>query len=132
MIMAATALLPIEQDTSLVTWTIRVNGEDIPSGTLIRSIVVHTEANRIPSATINIEDGDVMQMDWAVSNAAFFVPGNEIEILAGYHGINEMIFSGIVTRHSLRARLMRTELQVECRDKAVLMTVSRNSALFED
>lgn len=127
-----TALLPIEQDTGLVTWTIKVNGTDVPSAILIRSIVVHTEANRIPSALICIEDGDVMQMDWAASNDTFFVPGNEIEILAGYQGINETIFKGIVTRHSLRARLGRTELQVECRDKAVLMTVARNSALYED
>lgn len=132
MIMSDTALLPIEQDTSLVTFTIKVNGQDLPSGLLIRTITVHNEANRIPSALICIEDGDVMLMDWAVSNDTFFVPGNEIEILAGYQGVDESVFKGIVTRHSLRARLMHTELQVECRDKAVLMTIARNSALYAD
>lgn len=131
MTMSAT-LLPIEQDTSLVTYTISINGTEIPSGMLIRSIIVHTEANRIPSAQLHIEDGDVMLMDWTASNGDLFVPGNEIEILAGYHGINETIFKGIIARHSLRARLMHTELQVECRDKAALMTIARNSALYEE
>lgn len=126
-----TALLPIEQDTSRPSYTIKVNGEAVSTLLAVRSIMVYNEANRIPAASICIGDGDPALGDWPVSNEDLFVPGNEIEILGGYHGIDEPIFKGIVTRHSLRARQGRRELNVECRDKSVLMTITRNSNLFE-
>lgn len=127
-----TALLPIEQDTSRPSFTIKVNGQAVPAPLAVRSMAVYNEVNRVPAATICIGDGDAAQGDWPVSNQDLFIPGNEIEIMGGYHGIEESIFKGIVTRHSLRARQGRRELNVECRDKAVLMTITRNSNLFED
>jgi Rhs element Vgr protein len=129
---AATALLPIEQDTSLVTFSIKVSGEELPLSLPVQSVSVYNEANRISVAHICINDGDVALADWSISNDTWFVPGNEIEILAGYHSTNETIFKGIITKHSLRVRERRSELNVECRDKAVLMTIGRNSNLFAD
>jgi Rhs element Vgr protein len=127
-----TALLPIEQDTSRPSYTIKVNGEAVSSILAVKSMVIFNEVNRIPAASICIGDGDPALADWPVSNEELFVPGNEIEILCGYHGIDEPVFKGIVTRHSLRARQGRRELNVECRDKAVLMTITRNSNLYEE
>lgn len=126
------ALLPIEQDTSLVSYTIKVNGEPVPGSIPVYSVMVHCEANRIPSAQICVSDGDAALADWSVSNDTWFIPGNEIEITAGYHSEEEMIFKGIITRHALSVRERRTELQVECRDKSILMTIVRKSALFAD
>src|SRR5512138_3032223 len=126
------ALLPITLDTSVVSFTIKVDGEEVSSSLPVHSIAVHCEVNRIPSATICINDGDAAEADWTISNDSLFVPGNEIEILAGYHGTVETIFKGIVTRQSLVVRENHTELNVECRHKAVLMTIVRNSNLFED
>jgi Rhs element Vgr protein len=125
-------LLPIELDTSRVSFTIKVNGAPIPNTIPVYSLSVHNEANRIPAAYISMADGDASLADWPISSEDLFVPGNEIEILAGYHGLDESIFKGIVTRHSLRMRRQKTELQVECRHKAVLMTIARNSQLFEE
>jgi Rhs element Vgr protein len=130
--MSTTELLPIEQDTSRASFTIKANGEQVSSLVDIHSIVVHNEVNRIPTAYLCIGDGDAALGDWPVSNEDLFVPGNDIEITAGYHGIEALIFKGIVTRHSLRVREGRWELNVECRDKAVLMTITRNSNLFEE
>ncbi|GAA0560510.1 type VI secretion system tip protein VgrG [Chitinophaga japonensis] len=127
-----TGLLPIEQDTSRVSFTIKVGGEPIPGTIPVYALSVHNEVNRIPAAYISLADGDAALADWPASSEDLFVPGNEVEILAGYHGIEASIFKGIVTRHSLRVRRQRTELQVECRHKAVLMTIARNSQLFED
>jgi Rhs element Vgr protein len=126
------ALLPIEGDTSRVSFAIIVNGEEMPSSIPVLSVVVQNEVNRIPVAYISVADGDPSAGDWMVSNDAWFVPGNEIEILAGYHGVNESIFKGIITRHSLYVRQQRRELNIECRDKAILMTTVRNSTLFSD
>lgn len=130
--MATGTLLPIGQDTSLVTFSIRVNGEALPLDLPVLSISVYNEVNRVSMAQISIADGDVALADWSVSNDTWFVPGNEIEIQAGYHSINEIIFSGIITKHALRVRENRSELNVECRDKAVLMTIARNSNLFAE
>lgn len=125
-------LLPVALDTSLVTFTIRVNGDQLPTDVPVESIIVHNEANRITLAQLRIPDGDPASTEWTVSSDTWFVPGNEIEILAGYHSVDELIFSGIVIKHSLRLRHQRTELLVECRHKAVLMTLAPNSSQFDE
>lgn len=125
-------LLPIALDTSLVTFTVKVNGDQLPTDIPIESIIIHNEANRITMAQLRIADGDAASTEWIVSNDTFFVPGNEIEILAGYHSEDELIFSGIVTKHSLRVRHQRTELLVECRHKAIAMTIAPNSSQFAE
>lgn len=130
--MNGAGLLPIEQDTSLVTFTVNVNGQPVPGDIPVHAISIHNEANRIPSACLVIADGSATMGDWPVSNQDLFLPGNEIEILAGYHSVEEVIFKGIVTRHSLRVRQQRSELIVECKDKAVMLTIGRNSAVYEE
>lgn len=130
--MNASGLLPIEIDTSRVSFTILIGGEELPSSVPVLSIAVSNEVNCVPAAYISIGDGDAALGDWLISNEEWFIPGNEIEIKAGYHSINETIFKGIVTRHSLCVRHQRRELNIECSDKAVQMTIKRNSNLFTD
>jgi len=130
--MSNTELLPIEQDTSRISFTIKINSEKLSELINVISVSVHNEVNRIPAAFICIGDGDAATADWPASNEDFFTPGNEIEILAGYHGIDENIFKGIITSHSLKVRQGKRELNVECRDKTILMTIARKSNLFED
>jgi len=130
--MSNTELLPIEQDTSRISFTINIDGEKLSEFVQVISLSVHNEVNRIPVAIICIGDGDAATADWPVSNEDFFTPGNEVEILAGYQGIDETIFKGIVTRHSLKVRQGKRELNIECRDKATLMTIARNSNLFDE
>ncbi len=130
--MNAPQLLPITQETSLVSFTILVNGEPLPGTVPIISVCVHGEINRIPAAYLNIADGDAALTDWTVSNDSWFVPGSEIEISAGYHGEEAVIFKGIVTKHSLHVSEQQTELRVECRDKAIRMTTSRKCNVFEE
>lgn len=130
--MEADTLLPIEQDTSLVSFTITINGEPLAGTVPVFSVEVHNQVNRIPAAYIIVADGDVGLTDWPVSNDEWFIPGNEIEIKAGYHSTEETIFKGIVVRHSLCVRSQKTELRVECRDKALLMTTTRNSNIYND
>lgn len=129
--MEQTALLPIEQETSVVSFTIKAGGETLPALPVV-SIEVQNEVNRVAIASIIIADGDASLEDWPVSNEAYFVPGTEIEITAGYHGEEEIIFEGIVVRHSLRVRLQKTQLLIECKHKAVLMTVGRKSEIYND
>src|SRR5690606_21730217 len=59
-----------------------------------------------------------------------FVPGKEIEIKAGYHSEEDSIFKGIVIKHSLKIRPSQSFLIVECKDKAVKLTIGRKSKYF--
>ena len=130
--MNGTALLPIRQNTSLVSFSIRVNGADLPQTISVRSISVYREVNRIPTARLFLADGDAATGQWNVSSGDLFVPGSEIEILAGYHREDELVFKGIVTKQAIRLRRQQLELDVECKDNAVKMTLGRRSRLFQD
>jgi Rhs element Vgr protein len=123
--------LPGTQETDLVTSTIKINGTAIGMQYQVASIVVQNEVNRIPSAKIILYDGDAAAQDFEVSNEATFVPGAEIEITVGYHSNETSIFSGIILKHSLKIRSMAAPMLIlDCRDKAVKMTIARKNKYF--
>lgn len=130
--MSAPRRLPIAQNTDLVTFTIKVNGTAISRTIGVSSIVVSKEINRIPTARLTLVDGNPATSTFAVSSQATFMPGNEIEILAGYHSIESTIFKGIITRHGLKIRPTYSQLLVECKDVAVKMTAGQKSKFFID
>lgn len=96
----------------------------------VMSVVVEKELNRIPTARIELLDGDPALQDFELSNQDLFIPGREIEIKAGYHSDEETIFKGIVIKHSLKIKPNRALLIVECKDKAVKLTIGRKSKYF--
>ncbi len=115
------------------TFKITTGGTQIRGEYQVQSVLVSRSVNRVASADILILDGDPATEDFKVSNATDFVPGQEIEIFAGYHGEEEKIFQGIIVRHGLRVYQNKPSvLRVECRDAAVKMTVGRKSAYFYD
>jgi Rhs element Vgr protein len=127
-----TDLSPITKNTDLVSFQIVINGEQIPQTFPVFSLEISHEVNRIASATLRLSDGDVGTGEWTISSGDHFVPGNEIELLAGYHGEDVTLFSGIVIRQALKVRSRQLALEVECRHKAVEMTSSRKSRQFSD
>jgi Rhs element Vgr protein len=71
--------------------------------------------------------------DFPVSNQDDFKPGSEIKIEAGYGGQQEAIFSGIVVKHGIKITGDNySRLVVECRDKAVAMTIGRKNVNYID
>lgn len=125
--------LPGTQNTDLVTFSIKVNGTALGTSYQVVSINVHKEINRIPLAKLVLYDGDAAAQDFKVSNEDTLVPGAEIEITAGYHSDEATIFNGIILRHSLKIRNSSSPLLIlDCRDKAVKMTVARKNKYFYD
>lgn len=123
--------LPGPQNTDLVTSTIKINGTAISTQYQVASIVVQNEVNRIPSARLILYDGDAAAQDFKVSNEATFAPGAEIEITVGYHSNETSVFSGIILKHSLKIRSQAAPmLMLDCRDKAVKMTITRKNKYF--
>lgn len=113
------------------TFTVMVNGTAIPDEISVLSVFVEQKVNRIASAKLVILDGDANTQTFAASSSATFVPGNTISIEAGYDSQNQVIFTGIITRQTIRIdNLVGSALEVECRDEAVKMIVGRKSKSY--
>lgn len=122
---------PVVAKSDLVTVTITSGGQPIPDVYQLSQVQVQRQINRIPWAKIVLLDGDPSEETFAISESAHFVPGNEIEIKAGYHSQETSIFKGIVIRHSVRVNGDGASfLTVLCYDKAVKMTLWRKSGYF--
>jgi len=103
--------------------------EDIP----VVSVNVYKSINKISFAKIVLLDGDMPEQDFPVSNSDHFKPGSLIKINAGYDDDEETIFEGIVIRHGIKVSGDNySRLIIECRDKAVAMTVGRKNANYID
>lgn len=125
-------LINTARSADLVTTKVIINGAELSRTIDILSIVVEKEINRIPTARLVITDGDPATQDFSVSNQELFVPGNEIEISAGYHFEEEVIFKGIIIKQNLKIRTDHSLLIVECKDVLVKLTVGRKSKYFID
>lgn len=132
--MAETVARIINQgkNTDIVTFSILVEGEDISLGLGIKSITICKEINKIPYAKIRLDDGDPAQEDFEVSNRDILEPGKNIEIEFGYRSENISLFKGIITNHRNSILPKKSELQIECRDKAFLMTLDRKFKHYND
>ena len=125
-------VIQTSRSSDLVTQKILVGGSELSHAYSVLNIVVEKEINRIPTARIVLLDGNPSSQDFELSNQDLFLPGKEIEIKAGYHSDETTIFKGIVIKHSLKIRTSQSFLIVECKDKAVKMTIGRKSKYFYD
>jgi len=117
----------------LVRLSVFSDGTAIPSTVQVVSVTVKKSINKIPLAEVVILDGDMPQKAFPVSDADYFKPGGVIKINAGYDSDEETIFEGVIVKHGIKitgdnyARLV-----IECRDKAVAMTIGRKNANYVD
>jgi len=125
--------IPTAAPADRPSFTIKVDGNAVSGGYQIQSIAVRRSFNKVASAEIQLLDGDPATGDFKISNTEDFVPGKDVEILAGYHGDEEVIFKGIVIRHGLRVfNNQPSVLKIECKDQAVKLTIGRKNAYFYD
>ncbi|MEZ4875155.1 MAG: type VI secretion system tip protein VgrG [Flavobacteriaceae bacterium] len=118
------------QSADLATFKVLIDGSELSAVYQVKNITVEKEVNRIPFAQLVFFDGEAAEQDFKLSNEDLLIPGKEIEIKAGYHNDDETIFKGIIIKHSLKIRENASVLVVECRDKAVKMTIGRKSAYY--
>src|SRR5690349_582454 len=130
--MAVARTIPSLANPDLLTFTIKIDGEPVSREHHVMSISVHKEINKVPYAKLKIADGIPSQETFPVSNAAFYIPGKAIEISLGYHSRESLVFKGIITTHSNRITTSSSELNIECKDASVKMTIGRNSKHYND
>ncbi|WP_343605902.1 type VI secretion system tip protein VgrG [Fluviicola sp.] len=127
-----TGTIQTGKSPDMATYQILVDNQEIPGTYPVSAISVRKEFNRISLARIVFYDGTASDRSFEISDSAFFVPGKKIQINAGYHSDNKMIFKGVIIRHSVKVRGGSLSLTVECKDEAVKMTVGRKSRYFYD
>lgn len=113
--------------------TVKIDGEAVPRSNHLLAMTVTKTVNRISSARLAWLDGAAQTGDFPLSNATTFVPGKEIELLAGAGDDSVSLFKGVIVRHSLKLRERgASQLIVECRHKAHKLAVGRKSAMYFD
>ena len=124
---------PATEGDSLFTVTVSSNGSELAETIEIVTVTITKAINKIPTARIVILDGDMPNQDFPISNGTTLIPGAEIKITAGYDQNQSTIFQGIIVSQGIKitgdnyARLV-----IECRDKAIGMTIGRKNANFLD
>ncbi len=119
-------------NNTLVLLKMEINGKPIDDDFMLVSCKVERTINRVSRATVALLDGNRLTQGFKASESKYFVPGNEIEILAGYEHSTKSIFKGVIISQGIKARGGATsELQISCADKSLKMTLGRKSKYFE-
>ena len=117
----------------VATFTVKVQGEAIPSALRVAGIVVFKAIGKISFARLEVHDGDPAAQTFAASSGDLFVPGNEVEILAGYRSEETPIFKGIIVGQQLRVRTPGPSvLTVFCRHPLFKATLCHRSRTFSN
>lgn len=125
-------VIPTSASPDVCTFTLFSDGSEVSRTYHVLSISVTKELNRIPTASIVLLDGAAAAQTFEISDKEDFVPGKEIKIQAGYRGEEDVIFEGIVIRHSIKVRKNSSYLIIDCKDKAVKMTLGLKNKYFSD
>jgi len=122
---------PALNASGVLKFTITSDGAPIANTIGIISIEITKAVNRISTARISILDGDMPDDDFPVSDKDTFAPGKQIVINAGYGSQTKPIFQGVVVRHGIKITgNNEARLQIECKHKAVSLTIGRKNANY--
>ncbi|MES1261114.1 MAG: type VI secretion system tip protein VgrG [Acidobacteriota bacterium] len=121
---------------SLTTFTIKASGARISSTYQVVLVETWISVNRLPKAKLVLYDGSAAagaagEGEFPISSAPTFLPGQEIEISAGYNGQESTLFSGVVVKQGIELGDSGSpKLHIELTDKATRMTLARKNAVF--
>lgn len=119
--------------SSLVTFTIKVAGKAIGSDIEVESIDTWTAVNKVPRARLVIFDGNPATSDFVLSGTKTFLPGNQVEIAAGYESKETTIFKGVIVKQGLEiSQAQASKMIVDLSDESLKMSLERKNALFEN
>lgn len=127
------AASPLVNAEGVVRVTVSSDGTALPEAVQLVSADIHRAVNAVPWARLVFVDGDMPNKEFPLSDGPHFKPGAVIKVNAGYGDDEETVFEGVVVTHALQvAGHNDARLVVECRDKAVRLTVGRKSVNFLD
>ena len=123
---------PLRTSSDIISITILINGKEINPDYPLLSIVVDRNVNKIATASfVFLEDTTVEA--FKISDSKDFIPGNKVEIKAGYDAKTKSIFKGIITGHGISFKSNNgPTLEISCTDTAILMTSGPQNRLFKN
>ena len=122
---------PLVNAEGVIRVTVFSGGAKLADESQLISLTVTRAVNRVPTARLVFVDGDMPNRKFPLSDAENLTPGTTIRIAAGYGDDEQTLFEGMVVKHSIRIGSgNEARLLVECRDKAVKMTVGRKNATY--
>jgi len=128
----ADTLIPNTSLHDVASYGVLIDGKSLDPSFQLLSLSVTKESNRVPIAKLVFRDGEAAEKKFALSNNTAFEPGKSIIIQVGRDAKNDQVFKGIITLHAIKVKANgNSELQVECRDEAVRMTIGRHSKYYE-
>ena len=121
---------------NIVAVKVKVDGEVIPREYHLVSVTVQQEVNKIPVANLVIFDGEASSQEFPVSSSGTFDAGKKIEIEYGYLDDDDsktenFFFTGIIVSLTHRISNYCCELNLECKDETVKMTINKESKSFD-
>jgi len=126
-------IIPRNSLYDVATFKLLSDGKDITNDYTVLSITVNQIVNRVPTARIILRDGAAADETFAASEGADLVPGQEVEIAAGYDGSDQKIFQGLIVKHALKVTANGDSmLMLDCRGLATKLTVGRHNRYFVD
>ena len=128
----STRIVPTSQNPDVVACTILIDGNETSKKHHLTHVLVTTEINKIPGATLNFFDGDPAKETFDISDSDEFIPGQKIEIQFGYHNDVTTVFKGIIMTNTQKVNNDCSELIVECKDETVKMTLNKSNRHFND
>jgi hypothetical protein len=69
--------IPTPATPDVCTFALLIDGKAIPGEFQVLSVSVSRELNRIPTAVIQLQDGDPAKATFAASNTDYFLPGKK-------------------------------------------------------
>ncbi len=124
---------PVQLATSIANYAITANGAPLDTSIQVQAIDVWLGVNKLPKARLVVSDGSAADRDFPVSAGDALVPGATLEIKLGYGSSQTTVFSGVVHRHGLQTTANGpSRLVVEATDKAMVMTLARKNAIFQN
>ena len=120
-----------------LSFDVSINGSSIKSEYSVIKINVDKAINKLSRAKIYISGGDAHQNTFDESEDSNFAPGKSVEVKLGYDQDNEVVFKGIVEKlgislkNGFATKSWQSLLVLDCVDKAVKLTNSYTSDLYE-
>lgn len=128
----ASRIVPTGQNPDVVSSSLLIDGKELSKTHQVVGVNITLGVNKIPMATIVVIDGEPNKETFDVSDSGDFSPGKKIEIKLGYHNNNTTIFKGIIITNTHKINDNCAELNVECKDETVKMTMNKGNQHFRD
>lgn len=114
-----------------LTVKIKLGTEELSSPAII-SVNILNEMSRIPSAFVAFMDGNPALQKFELSSKESSSPGKDITISMGYDLNPPVVFTGVIIKHSVKVRGGSSVVILECRHKAIKMTLGRSTKVTEE